>query len=166
DACERWMKCSNKSIHHYLTKIATLPSCPCKYPLTVGRDKKIRDSSLEKNFVWEDASSEEEKLNIYKPGAKYCIRSKLTSNALASQQCCYDDYHRLITRGRDAGTPNLVSPQLSKELHRKVDVLPWVLCKGDWTRYNLVINPNNKRQCEENPNIAEIKHQILLAKNY
>ncbi|XP_071081102.1 isthmin-1-like [Haliotis cracherodii] len=168
DACERWMKCSNKSIQHYLANIAKLPSCPCFYPLSIAIDDNIFDSDQQKNFAWKDASGPVERNEVYKPGAKFCIRSTLPAHSvtLAAQHCCYDGQLRLITRGRDAGTPNLVSPQLSRELHKKVDLLPWILCKGDWTRYNRVVQPNNNRQCMANPCLGEIQRQVELARSY
>ncbi|XP_046551182.1 isthmin-1-like [Haliotis rubra] len=168
DACERWMKCSNKSIQHYLANIAKLPSCPCFYPLSIAIDNNIFDSDQQKNFAWKDASGPVERNEVYRPGAKFCIRSTLPAHSvtLAAQHCCYDGQLRLITRGRDAGTPNLVSPQLSRELHKKVDLLPWILCKGDWTRYNRVVQPNNHRQCMANPCVGETQRQIDLARSY
>lgn len=42
---------------------------------------------------------------------------------------------KLITRGSGAGSPNYVSPDVSKILHDKLDILPWRLCKGDFTKY-------------------------------
>ncbi|XP_014680326.1 PREDICTED: isthmin-1-like, partial [Priapulus caudatus] len=89
-----------------------------------------------RHHQWRDASGVNERLSVYKPGAHYCIRSLLSehSSTLASQHCCYDRFMRLLTRGAGAGTPNLISPEISPELHYKVDILPWIICKGDWTR--------------------------------
>lgn len=78
-----------------------------------------------------------QRLDVYKPGAAYCVRSLLAqgSGNAAAQHCCYDRKRRLLTRGSGAGTPNFVSPEISAVLHERIDVLPWRLCKGDFSRY-------------------------------
>ncbi|KAJ8246159.1 hypothetical protein GJAV_G00264340 [Gymnothorax javanicus] len=155
DSCERWMNCKSDFLKKYMLKAASdLPSCPCSYPTEVAYSSAdIHDPATGRDFRWKDASGPKEKLEIYKPTARYCIRSALTlrSATLAAQHCCYDDSMRLITRGKGAGSPNLISTEFSADLHYKVDVLPWVFCKGDWSRYNRVRPPNNGRKCEENP---------------
>ena len=41
---------------------------------------------------------------------------------------------RLLTRGSGAGSPVLVSPQVNLALHWQVDILPWLVCKGNFLR--------------------------------
>ena len=136
DNCRKWLKCANKFLLKYLSQLEDLPSCPCKYPVTISIQGDIWDELQKRFFKWHDASDTSERLDVYKPDARYCIRSDLIPGSanLAAQQCCYDDKLRLITRGRNAGTSNLISPQLSPALHHKIDILPWIICKGDWTK--------------------------------
>lgn len=105
-------------------------------------------------FRWMVSDNVKERLDVYKHSAKYCIRSLLTahSTSLAAQQCCYDEETmRLITRGPGAGTPKLISREISLELNYKIDILPWIICRGDWSKYNAVRQPNNGRDCREFP---------------
>ena len=125
--------------HEYLSN-SSLPACPCFYPFKRLHTKEIHDVRLDKTFIWDDASSHSDL--VYKPEARACIRSRLSPGAvnLAVQHCCYDGAYTLVTRGKSAGTPNLISVDISKELHYKLDLLPWIICKGDWTRYrNLLL---------------------------
>lgn len=135
DTCEEWIDCNNQTIKTYLNK-SYLPSCPCYYPLHLDYNNKVWDRQKQKHFKWLNIIISEEGLNAYKPNAQYCIRSKLYrgTETLAAQFCCYDETMRLITRGKSAGTPNLISPEISQELHHKLDISPWIICKGDWTR--------------------------------
>ncbi|XP_030052200.1 isthmin-1 isoform X2 [Microcaecilia unicolor] len=170
DNCERWMNCKSEFLKKYMHKVANdLPSCPCSYPTEVAYSTaEIYDRIKRKDFRWKDASGPKEKLEIYKPTARYCIRSMLSleSTTLAAQHCCYDDNMQLITRGKGAGTPNLISVEFSAELHYKVDILPWVICKGDWSRYNEVRPPNNGQKCTENPSEEDYYKQFQEAKEY
>nr|XP_033791328.1 isthmin-1 isoform X3 [Geotrypetes seraphini] len=170
DNCERWMNCKSEFLKKYMHKVANdLPSCPCSYPTEVAYSTaEIYDRIKRKDFRWKDASGPKEKLEIYKPTARYCIRSMLSleSTTLAAQHCCYDDSMQLITRGKGAGTPNLISVEFSAELHYKVDILPWVICKGDWSRYNEVRPPNNGQKCVENPPEEDYYKQFQEAKEY
>ncbi|XP_022249386.1 uncharacterized protein LOC106465754 [Limulus polyphemus] len=136
DLCEMWASCKNDFLKQYLLNLQNLPSCPCYYPTKIFYDNKIWDSNLEKYMRWQDASGEAERLDVYKKGAYSCIRSLVSdiNTGLAAQHCCYDKFQRLITRGPGAGTPHLISPEISRGLHYQVDILPWVICKGDWTR--------------------------------
>ena len=133
DACDQWLKC-NRDVAQKFIKKSFLPGCPCSFPLKRVKSKSIWDPILEKDILWSDVSTHN--VLAYKPGATYCMRSQLAPGTvtLAVQQCCFDVNYSLITRGKAAGTPNQVSPYISKELHYKVDLLPWVICKGDWTR--------------------------------
>ncbi|XP_036812332.1 isthmin-1 [Oncorhynchus mykiss] len=155
DSCERWMNCKSEFLKKYMTKVSNdLPSCPCSYPTEVAYSTAdVPDPATLRDFRWKDASGPKEKLEIYKPTARCCIRSMLTleSTTLAAQHCCYNDNMKLITRGKGAGTPNLISNEFSADLHYKVDVLPWIICKGDWSRYNQVRPPNNGQKCPDNP---------------
>ncbi|CAJ1074234.1 isthmin-2 [Xyrichtys novacula] len=170
DSCEKWLSCKNDFLQKYLHQVLTeLPSCPCSYPSeAVYSTVNIADTTLRKTYRWRDASGPKERLDIYKPSARFCIRSMLSyhSTTLAAQHCCYDDHMRLITRGKGAGAPNLISTEFSPELHYKVDVLPWILCKGDWTLFHSVRPPNNGLSCEENPPDSEFQIELREAREY
>ncbi|KAM4043431.1 isthmin-1 [Anomaloglossus baeobatrachus] len=170
DSCERWMNCKSEFLKKYMHKVANdLPSCPCTYPTEVAYSTAdIYDRIKRKEFRWKDASGPKEKLEIYKPTARYCIRSMLSleSTTLAAQHCCFDDSMQLITRGKGAGTPNLISVEFSAELHYKVDILPWIMCKGDWSRYNEVRPPNNGQKCTENPSEEDYLKQFQEAQEF
>lgn len=170
DSCEKWLNCKSDFLSKYLSKVLTdLPSCPCSYPLeAVYSAVNLRDERQGKSFRWRDASGPKERLDIYKPTARFCLRSMLSldSTTLAAQHCCYDEHTRLITRGKGAGVPNLISTEFSPELHYKVDMLPWILCKGDWSRYHAVRPPNNGRRCADNPAEEEYLSQLQEAKEY
>lgn len=166
DTCDLWIRCKYNSLQHYLKQLDELPGCPCIYPNLVWNNQ-LWDDSKESYFSWETANSPVDRSDIYKPGAKFCIRSLLEPGmvTLAAQHCCYDNNQQLITRGKAAGTPNLISPQISWELHRKVDILPWIICKGDWYRYHKVVPPNNAEMCKRNPEDTEFYRQVLDLKN-
>ncbi|XP_012685317.1 isthmin-1 [Clupea harengus] len=170
DSCERWMNCKSEFLKKYMTKVANdLPSCPCAYPTEVAYSTAdVHDPARRRDFRWKDASGPKEKLEIYKPTARYCIRSMLTleSTTLAAQHCCYDDAMKLITRGKGAGTPNLISIEFSADLHYKVDILPWIICKGDWSRYNNARPPNNGQKCTENPQDEDYYKQFEEAREF
>ncbi|KAM5304498.1 isthmin-1 isoform 2-T2 [Glossophaga mutica] len=170
DSCERWMSCKSEFLKKYMHKVINdLPSCPCSYPTEVAYSTAdIFDRIKRKEFRWKDASGPKEKLEIYKPTARYCIRSMLSleSTTLAAQHCCYGDNMQLITRGKGAGTPNLISTEFSAELHYKVDVLPWIICKGDWSRYNEARPPNNGQKCTESPSDEDYIKQFQEAREY
>ena len=162
------MGCRSETILSYLSRLQDLPNCPCFYPTNIRQNNAIWDGQKRRVFRWMESSDEGAKLAVYKPTAMYCIVSMLSrhSNSLASQQCCYDDNHRLITRGPGAGTPQLISAEISPDLHYKIDIMPWIICKGDWTKYNKVRNPNNMWECRDNPLEAEFHQLIQEAKNY
>ncbi|CAH1791824.1 unnamed protein product [Owenia fusiformis] len=168
DFCERWMKCENPFLREYIANLNKLPSCPCTYPINIPYENEIWDEHNQRFFQWRDASGPSEKIGVYKPGAAYCIRSYLVhgSMSLAAQHCCYTAQRELITRGRAAGTPNLISPEVSPDLHYKMDIEPWILCKGDWTRYNQVLPPNNFNQCSQFPDDTEFIRQAHRARDY
>lgn len=94
DPCQRWLECKENLESAFLGENNHLPSCPCSYPSTIFYDDKVWDENQNRFFRWRDASSEAERLDIYKPGASYCIRSLLAqgSSSIASQHCCYDRY--------------------------------------------------------------------------
>ncbi|KAJ8412743.1 hypothetical protein AAFF_G00116940 [Aldrovandia affinis] len=170
DSCERWMNCKSEFLKKYMLKVATdLPSCPCSYPTEVAYSTAdVQDPGTRRLFRWKDASGPKERLEIYKPTARYCVRSLLTmqSTTLASQHCCYDDVMRLITRGKGAGTPNLISTEFSADLHYKVDVLPWIICKGDWSRYQQARPPNNGQECTDSPPDEDYYKQFEEAREF
>uniref|UniRef100_A0A4W5NMP7 Isthmin 2a n=1 Tax=Hucho hucho TaxID=62062 RepID=A0A4W5NMP7_9TELE len=170
DSCEKWLSCKNDFLQKYLHQVLTeLPSCPCSYPSeAVYSAVNIFDKTLRKTYRWRDASGPKERLDIYKPSARFCTRSMLSfdSTTLAAQHCCYDDHMKLITRGKGAGAPNLISTEFSPELHYKVDVLPWILCKGDWSRFHSVRPPNNGLLCAHNPPEDVYQAELEEAREY
>uniref|UniRef100_A0A2K5EMK7 Isthmin 2 n=1 Tax=Aotus nancymaae TaxID=37293 RepID=A0A2K5EMK7_AOTNA len=171
DSCEKWLTCKNDFLTNYMSQMQRdLPSCPCVYPRgATERTVSMRDHQRQgRRFRWRDASGHPERLDIYHPTARYCLRSLLSeeSSTLGAQHCCYDNNRRLLTRGKGAGAPNLISPQLSPQLHFKVDTLPWILCKGDWSRLHAVRPPNNDRACPDNPPLKEYLAQLQEAKEY
>ncbi|KAK0153234.1 Isthmin-2 [Merluccius polli] len=170
DSCEKWLSCKNDFLKKYLYQVLTeLPSCPCIYPSEVVYSAiNMVDPRLHKTYRWRDASGPKERLDIYKPSARFCLRSMLSyeSTTLAAQHCCYDDQMRLITRGKGAGAPNLISTEFSPELHHKVDVLPWILCKGDWSLFHSVRPPNNGLACAHNPGEEVYQEELREAREY
>ncbi|XP_018085860.1 isthmin-2 isoform X2 [Xenopus laevis] len=170
DSCDRWLSCKSEFLSSYLHRVLTeLPSCPCTYPTeAVYSSLTLRDETLARSFRWRDASGGRERLDIYTPGARFCLRSLLSreSSSLGAQHCCYDQSLKLMTRGRAAGIPNLISADFSPELHYKADVLPWILCKGDWSRIHAIRPPNNGRGCLENPSEEEYLLQLQEAREY
>ncbi|XP_076239520.1 uncharacterized protein LOC143182429 [Calliopsis andreniformis] len=168
DPCQKWLNSRDKIEKVFLGGLSTLPACPCQYPSNIFYDDKIWDEKLKKYFRWRDVSGDSQRLDVYKPGAAYCVRSLLTqgSGSAAAQHCCYDRRRKLLTRGSGAGTPNFVSPEISPILHERIDVLPWRLCKGDFSRYNGVRPPNNDNDCEANPDDEEYQRQIDDTKYY
>ena len=99
---------------------------------------RVWDPLHQHHYRWREISLESERVDIYRPGAAYCIRSLsvVPKVALAAQQCCYDDKRRLLTRGWATGTPALVSPEASVHLSRVTERIPWLACKGDFSRFN------------------------------
>ncbi|XP_024897881.1 isthmin-2 [Pteropus alecto] len=170
DSCEKWLNCKSDFLTKYLSQVLQdLPSCPCAYPLeAVYRAVSLQDEHRGRSFQWKDASGPRERLDVYQPTARFCLRSLLSgeSSTLAAQHCCYDSGSRLLTRGKGAGAPDLISTDFSPELHFKVDTLPWILCKGDWSRYHAVRPPNNGRACADNPPEEEYLAQLQEAKEY
>ncbi|XP_061602985.1 isthmin-2 [Cololabis saira] len=170
DSCEKWLNCKSDFLQKYLHQVLSeLPGCPCAYPSEAAYTVvSVHDQARGRPFRWRDASGPKERLDIYKPSARSCIRSALSSDSstLAAQHCCYDDRGRLITRGKGAGTPNLISAEFSHELHFKVDVLPWILCKGDWSRFHAVRPPNNGLSCPENPHEDVFMNELEEAREY
>ncbi|KGL94957.1 Isthmin-2, partial [Charadrius vociferus] len=79
DSCEKWLNCKSDFLTKYLSKVLTdLPSCPCSYPLeAVYSAVNLRDERQGKSFRWRDASGPKERLGIYKPTARLCLRSML-----------------------------------------------------------------------------------------
>ncbi|XP_029046203.2 uncharacterized protein LOC114877593 [Osmia bicornis bicornis] len=168
DPCQKWLNSKDKLEKVFLGGLVSLPSCPCEYPSNIFYEDKIWDEKQKKYFRWRDVSGNSQRLDIYKPGATYCIRSLLTqgSGSAAAQHCCYDRSRKLLTRGSGAGTTNFVSPEISPILHERIDILPWRLCKGDFSRYNGVRPPNNDNSCEANPDDEEYQRQIDNTKYY
>uniref|UniRef100_A0A8C4NKC9 AMOP domain-containing protein n=1 Tax=Eptatretus burgeri TaxID=7764 RepID=A0A8C4NKC9_EPTBU len=129
---------------------------------TPGTDEPVR------LFPWKDASSHKERLDVYHPTARYCIRSLVPPHAktLAAQKCCYDEDMHLITRGPGAGIPSLVSPEFSPELHQRIDIAPWLACSGDWSRFHTARPPDNRRQCPTNPDSLRFLDLLQQAKDF
>ncbi|KAI4895261.1 hypothetical protein NFI96_011741 [Prochilodus magdalenae] len=170
DSCEKWLNCKSEFLQRYLQQVLLeLPSCPCTYPPTASyKAVTLPDEVRKQTFHWRDASDPKERLDIYKPSAHSCLRSCLSpkGTTLAAQHCCYDNQGQLITRGKGAGTPNLISTEFSPELHFKVDVLPWILCKGDWSRFHVMRPPNNGLNCPENPHQDIFMNELEEAREY
>lgn len=170
DSCEKWLSCKSDFLQQYMEQARSeLPHCPCSYPSDVSYTVvSVFDEAHDRPFRWRDASGPKERLDVYKPSARSCIRSALSGDfsTLAAQHCCYDDRGRLITRGKSAGTPNLISTEFSPELHFKVDVLPWILCKGDWSRFHTVRPPNNGLNCPENPHEDVFMNELEEAREF
>ncbi|XP_026287546.2 isthmin-like [Frankliniella occidentalis] len=166
--CDRWMACSAKLRPVMWAQLAALPACPCTFPANVFYYNKIWDDKHGRYFRWRDASGRGERLDVYHPGAAHCVRSLHTANAglLAAQHCCYDRNRQLLTRGSGAGTPALMSPDVSAALHDILDIRPWRICKGDFTRYNDVRPPNNDNDCAANPDEDEFQRQVDMAQFY
>ncbi|KAM5273593.1 LOW QUALITY PROTEIN: isthmin-2 [Ctenodactylus gundi] len=170
DSCEKWLNCKSDFLARCLSQVLRdLPSCPCAYPLeAVSSAVSLQDELQGRSFRWKDASGPCERLDVYQPTVRFCLRSLLLggSSTLAAQHCCYDEGSRLLTRGKGAGAPDLVSTDFSPELHFKVDTLPWILCKGDWSRYHAVWPPNNGRACADSPPEEEYLAQLQEAREY
>ncbi|XP_044927768.1 isthmin-2 [Mustela putorius furo] len=170
DSCERWLNCKSDFLAQYMRQVLQdLPSCPCSYPLEAASSTvSLQDERRGRSFRWKDASGPRERLDVYQPTARFCLRSMLSdeSSTLAAQHCCYDEDNRLLTRGKGAGAPDLISTDFSPELHFKLDREPWIVCKGDWSRYHTVRPPNNGRACADNPPEEEYLAQLQEAKEY
>ncbi|XP_032402224.1 isthmin-2-like isoform X1 [Xiphophorus hellerii] len=170
DSCEKWLSCRNDFLQKYLHQVLTqLPSCPCSYPSeAVYGAISIPDRRLRRTYRWRDASGPKERLDVYKPSARFCVRSMLSYDGptLGAQHCCYDDRTRLITRGKGAGAPDLIGAEFSPELHYQVDVLPWILCKGDWSRFHSARPPNNGLTCPDNPAEPAFQTELREAREY
>ncbi|XP_011699099.1 PREDICTED: uncharacterized protein LOC105456611 [Wasmannia auropunctata] len=170
DRCQKWLDVREKIERAFPGSVADLPACPCLYPsVDIFYDHQgIWDKKRDKKFAWRDVSKDKDRMGIYKSGAVYCVQTlpTLESESAAAQHCCYDENRKLLTRGSGAGTPYIVSPDISSLLHDKIDLLPWRLCKGDFTRYNEARVPNNGNECEVNPDDEEYQRQVEKAKNY
>ncbi|XP_011866291.1 PREDICTED: uncharacterized protein LOC105561155 [Vollenhovia emeryi] len=168
DHCQKWLNNWEKIERAFPGSVADLPACPCLYPNNIFYENEIWDNKRQKKFRWRDVSHDKDRLTIYKPGAVYCVLTLLSqeNESATVQHCCYDESRKLLTRGSGAGTPYMISPDISSLLHDKIDLLPWRLCNGDFTRYNEVRIPNNDNKCDINPDDEEYEHQVEAAKNY
>lgn len=91
----------------------------------------------------------------------------MASRALATQHLrYYGAGSQLLTWGKGAGAPDLVSTHFLPELPFRVATLPWILCKGDWSRYHAARPPDNGRACADNPPEDEYLAQLQEAKEY
>lgn len=144
--------------------LRALPSCPCTYPLeAVSSAVSLRDKHQGRSFRWRDASG--------RTSAWTCTGSQPTSaralcSTPAAQHCCYDAGSRLLIRGKGASALDLVSTDVSPELHFKVDTLPWIPCKANCSRYHAVRPPNNGRAYADSPPEEEYLAQLQEAKEY
>ncbi|XP_063606902.1 uncharacterized protein LOC134781624 [Penaeus indicus] len=168
DICGAWTDCRVERALQELAQLHALPSCPCVYPADLVYRDAIHDPLLNATFRWLAVSKSRERIDVYHRGADVCIRSLLLPRprSLAAQTCCYSRDRHLLTRGSGAGTPALVSPEVNPALHRKVDILPWLACRGNFLRYQAVRPPNNGRHCYTNPDDAVYQQQIYMATDY
>lgn len=140
-----------------------VPSCPCTYPEEARKGvATLFDKGLGRDFNWTDATSEEEHREIYNPSASACLRSMPPgiSRTMGAQACCYDRRNRLLTRGKGAASPELISPYISPEQHYEVDRMPWIICQGDWRIMHKVLPPNNGLSCPERPSKEKYEAQL------
>ncbi|XP_070654165.1 LOW QUALITY PROTEIN: isthmin-2-like [Bos indicus] len=165
DSCEKWLNCKSDFLAKYLSQVLrALPSCPCAYALeAVSSAVSLWEEHQGRSFCWRDAGGPCERLDEYRSTAPSACALCSTP---AAQHCCYDVSSRLLTRGKGAGAPDLVSTDVSPELHFKVDTLPWIPCKADCTHYHAVRPANNGRACADNPPEEEYLAQLQEAKEY
>ncbi|KAI4486224.1 hypothetical protein M0802_012463 [Mischocyttarus mexicanus] len=168
DPCDKWLINEDKLRAAFTDHLVVLPGCPCTYPNYIFYDNQIWDEKQNRHYRWRDVSTPNYRLDVYKPGASYCVRTLLGTGAVtaAAQHCCYDEKRKLITRGSGAGIPYYVSPEVSMILHEKIDILPWLLCKGDFSRFNEVRPPNNDKGCRVNPKKKEYQRQLNFTKDF
>lgn len=167
--CMIWMSCP---VHHdpqFKAWLHGLPSCPCSFsPSSLYNNNTVYDKLQQRFFNWKVVDAKREKLSVFKPYAAYCIQQQLSLSAISPsvQQCCYDRKFQLITRGNGAGTPSLVAPEIDYYMHSEVDLKPFVLCQGDWVRYQVIRSPNNGNNCTDNPKQREFTEQVQRARDY
>ncbi|XP_042873834.1 trichohyalin-like [Penaeus japonicus] len=168
DVCGAWSECHVERALQDLAQLQTLPSCPCVYPADLVYRDAIHDPLHNATFRWLAVSKTRERIDVYYRGADVCIRSLLLPRprSLAAQTCCYSRDRHLLTRGSGAGSPALVSPEVNPALHRKVDILPWLACRGNFLRYQAVRPPNNGRHCYTKPDDAVYQQQVYMATDY
>lgn len=170
DPCALWENCALNQNTNVSRWIEELPNCPCQFhhPKQPAYNSTIYDQKLDKYFDWKEIKVNKLIVAILKSTADFCIlqRRSFTISSFAAQVCCYDSKKKLITRGVNAGTPFLVSPEWSIKAHFQFDVLPIRLCNGDWTRYHAVRPPNNGLNCTENPDDGEFARQVAKARDY
>lgn len=167
DPCSLWQNCALNQDANLTRWMKKLPNCPCQFhPMQLFYNRTLYDQQLDKYFEWR--VMKRDKPALLRRTAKFCIRQlrSFASSSLAAQVCCYNASQKLITRGVGAGTPFLVSPDWSSDVHHKLDVLPIRLCNGDWTRYHAVRPPNNGLNCTTNPDDAEFARQVVNARDY
>ncbi|KAK1339399.1 hypothetical protein QTO34_020082 [Cnephaeus nilssonii] len=163
DHCEKWLNCKSDFLDKYLSQLPMhIPTGGC------AQDHELAGQAYRPQRPVEGRQWPGRALDIYKPTASYCLRSLLSqdSKTLAAQHCCYDSSYRLLTRGKGAGAPHLISREVSPELHFRLDKMPWIMCKGDWSRYHSVRPPNNGWACPANPPEPEYLAQLQEAKEY
>ncbi|XP_042206940.1 isthmin-2-like [Homarus americanus] len=166
DPCTVWSTCRVEEALQELANLGSLPSCPCLYPADLPYHHHLYDPTHRAPFRWVGVSGERERIDVYHRGAHHCIRSHVTAASLAAQTCCYDRERNLLTRGSGAGSPTLVSPEVNFALHRQVDILPWLACRGNFLRYQTVRPPNNGQNCSINPVDNKYQQQVNMATDY
>lgn len=139
DHREKWLNCKSDFLAKYLSQmLQDLPSCPCTYPLDATHtDVSLQDKQKGRGFQWRDASGPGERAAACAPCCPGTAARRLPAPLLGLRHQCDP------RQGR--GTPHLISTQFSPELHFKLDTLPWILCKGDWSRYHSVRPPSMAR---------------------
>jgi RHS repeat-associated protein len=131
--------------------LSTLPACPCSLTIINGTPATPGQSEVGMP-TWLPPSKPIP--GIEKPGhpnATWCMRSSANASG-HGQQCCYDDKGALITGGKSAGTPDYVSPSVSKIGHFKADVDAYNNCKSRGATWIYIQHrpPNNGNNCPAN----------------
>lgn len=122
--------------------LSGLPDCPC----TV---LEARNDPMQR---WRQVKNGGIPLAFFHPGAKTEFRA-LGPNSDHGQQCSYDSERpsgALITGGRGAGTPDVVSPLRSTTRHFRDDVLPGLSLPWQETQKRWIPNRGEAPGCPTN----------------
>jgi len=126
--CKKWVEDELKDT----SWLDRLPNCPCTLAGVSGNG-------------WGPV----ERAPPTHPRADKCVRSKQGCGQ-PGQQCCYDEWGRLTTRGPAAGTPDWRNPDCCWTdwfVHGTEDVIPFYYCPLDL--YLQARPPNNGNNCAD-----------------